>query len=42
MLGIESIGSYLPQNRIDNHQVGERWELKPEFIDSKIGVTERS
>lgn len=41
MLGIESIGSYLPETRIDNHKAGQRWDLKPDFIESKIGVTER-
>lgn len=41
MLGIEAIGSYLPQTKIDNHQTGERWGLTPDFIETKIGVTER-
>lgn len=41
MLGIEAIGSYLPPTKINNHQTGARWDLKPEFIDDKIGVIER-
>lgn len=41
MLGIEAIGSYLPQTKLDNYEAGTRWDLKPDFIESKIGVTER-
>ncbi|WP_370213846.1 ketoacyl-ACP synthase III [Roseovarius sp.] len=41
MLGIEAIGSYLPNTKVDNYKAGTRWDLKPDFIESKIGVTER-
>jgi 3-oxoacyl-[acyl-carrier-protein] synthase-3 len=41
MLGIEAIGSYLPQTKVDNHEAGKRWDLKSDFIESKIGVIER-
>lgn len=41
MLGIEAVGSYLPETKIDNHMAGQRWALKSDFIENKIGVTER-
>lgn len=41
MLGIEAIGSYLPQTKVDNYEAGARWDLKPDFIESKIGVIGR-
>jgi 3-oxoacyl-[acyl-carrier-protein] synthase III len=41
MHGIKAIGSYLPKTQIDNYTIGQRWDLKPDFIKSKIGVVER-
>lgn len=41
MLGIEAIGSYLPKTKVDNYEAGKRWDLTPDFIESKIGATER-
>lgn len=41
MLGIKAIASYLPETRANNFETGGRWELGADFIESKIGVTER-
>lgn len=41
MLGIEKIASYLPETRVSNIEAGKRWDLAADFIESKIGVTER-
>jgi len=41
LLGIEAIGSYLPKTKVDNQIAGQRWELKSDFIKSKIGVSQR-
>lgn len=41
MLGIEKIASYLPETRVSNIEAGKHWDLGADFIESKIGVTER-
>jgi len=39
MSGICEIGSYIPDNRIDNYQRMEQFQITPDFIENKIGVT---
>lgn len=41
MLGIEAIGSYLPETKVDNYKAGLRWDLDADFMESKIGVAQR-
>ena len=38
MLGIETIATYIPENKISNYDLKEKFELDDEFIENKIGV----
>ena len=38
MSGICEIGSYIPDNRIDNYQRMEQFQITPDFIEKKVGV----
>lgn len=41
MLGIGNVASYLPDTRVDNFALSEKFGLDATFIESKIGVLER-
>ncbi len=42
MIGIEAVASYIPQTRVNNLELADKFDLKPEFISDKIGVIERA
>lgn len=42
MLGIEEIGSYVPQGRASNMDLAGKFDLDAAFIETKIGVLERA
>lgn len=42
MLGIQAIGTYLPQARNTNRELAEKFGFAADFLDSKIGVTATS
>lgn len=42
MIGIEEIAGYIPQNRISNYALAQKYGLEESFIQNKIGVISRS
>lgn len=42
MYGIEGIGIYIPEDRIENLEKIEKFNIDREFLDEKIGVVKRS
>jgi 3-oxoacyl-[acyl-carrier-protein] synthase-3 len=42
MIGIEAIGTYLPQERVSNLERLEKFGLKEEFIHNKVGFSQLS
>lgn len=42
MIGIQEIASYIPQNRLSNYDLKEKFEMDDTFIEEKIGVKEIS
>lgn len=38
MIGIQEIGSYLPEKRLSNYDLKEKFEIDDVFIEDKIGV----
>lgn len=38
MLGIQEIGSYIPEKRVSNYERTEKFGITADFIDEKIGV----
>jgi 3-oxoacyl-[acyl-carrier-protein] synthase-3 len=42
MLGIEEIASYLPQKKVSNYDLKEKFDIDDNFIENKIGVKYRT